>query len=176
MKTNWKEINKRLTSEQEIQSYGTFRAEKALEMILGEEWIEEAVEQAIKFDDNSSELAMNCLRHISSLKAAKIAYDIYKQTENENRKTMSVWLIKQLVVKESYEWIEEFLNDRKVMDWGIGVLDQLLWCETIDYEDEKERVDFLLELAMKNSNGELKDNVEFIKEYLKEREKTTANK
>lgn len=173
MKTDWNKIDRELSKE--IQSYGTHRAEKALELILGDEWIKEAVNKAIYFGDNSSELAMNCLRHISSSKAAKFAYSIYKNEKDDGRKSISVWLIKQLAVKESYEWVEEFLNDTKVIGWGIGVLDQLLWCEVIDYEEEKKRIDFLLELTLKNSNGELKDNVDFIKNYLTEREKTTAN-
>ena len=174
MKTDWNKLDKQLS--EEIQSYGTCRAKKAFEMILGDEWIEDAVEKAINYNGHSSELAMNCLRHISSTKAAKIAYGIYKGENRGEMNSMAVWLIKQLAVKESYEWIEEFLNDKKVIGWGIGVLDQLLWCEIIDYEDEKKRVDFLLELTLKNSNGELKENVDFIRNYLNEREKTTANK
>jgi len=173
MKTDWDKIDKQLS--EEIQSYGTHRAEKALEVILGDEWIEDAVKKTFDFNGHSGELAMNCLRHISSSKAAKIAYKIYQEDNQNDRKSMAVWLIKQLAVKESYEWIEEFLNDKKVIVYGIGVLDQLLWCEIIDYEEEQERIDFLLELTLKNSNGELKDNVDFIKNYLNEREKTTAN-
>lgn len=167
---NWDELDKRLTSEFNVQGMGTHRAQKALETILGEEWIKEAVEKAIEYNGHSSELAMNCLSHISSLKAARIAYDIYKNDKDEERRRMSVWLIKHLHVKESYSWIEEFLNDIKVIGWGLDVLDQLLWCDVIDYEDEKERVDYLLDLALLKSNGELKNTVDFIKEYLKEKE------
>jgi hypothetical protein len=170
MTINWNEIDLRLTEELKIQSNGTYRAKKALEMILGDELIKQTVEKAITIDDNSSELAMNCLSHISSLKAAEIAYGIYKNDEIKDRKIMSVWLIKQLAVKESYQWIEEFINDENVIGWGIGVLDQLLWCEVIDYDEERERIDFLLELTLSNSNNELKDNVDFIKNYLNERE------
>lgn len=111
---------------------------------------------------------MNCLRHISSEKAVDYAYSIYKLDPNIERKRMAVWLIKHLVIEKYYLWVEEFLNDKNVIGWGIGVLDQLLWCKKIDYEDEKPRVDYLLELADKNSDGLLRDNIDFIKEYLKE--------
>jgi len=39
----------------------------------------------------------------------------------------------------------------------------------------KKQVDFLLELSLKNSNGELNDNVASIKDYLKERRMNTPN-
>lgn len=169
MQINWKKLDTELTEEYNIKSYGTFRAQKALEVILGDEWIKQAVEQAINFNGNSSELAMNCLRHISSKKAAVMAYSIYKNDPIEDRRVMAVCLIKQLAVKESYNWVEEFLEDKKVIMWGLGVLDQLLWCNVIDYDEESNQVDFLLHLAVKNSNGELQDNVDFIKGYLVDR-------
>ena len=165
---NWDELDKRLTSEFNVQGMGTHRAQKALETILGDEWISEAVEKAIDYNGHSSELAMNCLSHISSLKAAKMAYEIYKTDKDEDRRRMSVWLIKHMHVKESYEWIEEFLNDKEVIGWGLGVLDQLLWCDVIDYEDE--RINYLLDIALLNSAGELSVNVDFIRRYLKEKE------
>jgi hypothetical protein len=64
------------------------------------------------------------------------------------------------------QWIEEFLNDVNVMDWGLGVLDQLLWTEQIQYN---ENIEILFRLAMLNSNGQLKNQVDFIKEYLQKR-------
>ncbi len=132
-------------------------------------WIKEAVEKAI-FNEPGAELAMNCLRLISSELAADYAYSIYQSDFDADRKNMAVWLIKHLTVRKSYHWIEEFLNDKSVIGWGIGVLDQLLWTEKIDYEKEKGRIDYLLNIALTNSNGELKDNVDFIKEYFKARE------
>ncbi len=169
MQINWKKLDAELTEEHNIKSYGTLRAQKALEVILGDEWIKQAVEQAIGFNGNSSELAINCLRHIASKKAAVMAYSIYKNDTIEDRRVMAVCLIKQLAVKESYNWVEEFLKDKKVVMWGLGVLDQLLWCNVIDYEEESSKVDVLLSLAVKNSNGELQDNVDFIKSYLADR-------
>lgn len=167
---NWDELYERLTSEFNIQKMGTDPVKKALEIILGDDWIKETVEKVIAYDGQSSELAMNCLMHISSLRAAEIAYLIYKTDESQDRRRMSVWLIKQLALIESYEWVEEFLNNKEVIGWGIGLLDQLLFWEVIDYEEERERIDFLLELSIKNSDGGLKENVDYIKNYLAERE------
>ena len=169
MKTDWDKIENE--TQEIISGYGSKTAEKAFELILGDEWIKDTVNKAIQYDGGSSELAMNCLKLISSEKAADFAYSTYKNDNDSENKAMAVWLIKHLAVKKSYYWIEEFLNDKNVIGWGIGVLDQLLWTEKIDYEDEKEKIDYLFNLALTNSNGELKENVDFIKKYLKDREK-----
>ena len=170
MKTDWKKIGIEIGSITEnFESGGTKYAKLAFENILGEKWIKETVEKAIS-NEIGAELAMNCLRLISSELATDYAYTIYKSDINSQRKNMAVWLIKHLAVKKSYDWIEEFINDKNTIGWGIGVLDQLLWTEKIDYEDEKERVDYLLNLAIIKSDGELKENVDFINGYLKERD------
>jgi len=171
MNTDWKKIGTEIGSiTKNSECGGTDYAKLAIENILGEKWIKETVEKAIS-NELGAELAMSCLSLISSELATDYAYSIYQSDLNSERKNMAVWLIKHLAVKKSYDWVEEFINDKNVIGWGIGVLDQLLWTEKIDYEDEKARVDYLLNLAVTNSNGELKENVDFINEYLKERDK-----
>ena len=108
---------------------------------------------------------MNCLRLIHSTKATTYAYRVYK-TSNSERAAQAVWLIKQLANPISLDWVEEFLDDKNVINWGVGVLDQLLWCEQIKYDN---RVKSLLELADKNSNGELRENTDFIRQFMDER-------
>ena len=80
-----------------------------------------------------------------------------------------MWLIKLLVVRESYKWIEEFINDETVITWAVGLLDQLLWNDIINYDEEKENVDFLLKLAGKSQNENLLENINFINHYLEDR-------
>ncbi len=104
---------------------------------------------------------MSCLRYLHSTKATRYAYKIYKSSEGE-RANQAVWLIKHLANPISFNWIEEFLNDKNVIPWGLGVLDQLLWEERIPY-DEKTKL--LLELADKNSHGQLKEQTDFIRQY-----------
>jgi hypothetical protein len=170
MNTDWTKIGTEIGSiTKNSDCGGTEYAKLAIENIFGEKWIKETVEKAIS-TESGAELAMSCLSHISSELANNYAYSIYQSDPNPERKNMAVWLIKHLAVKKSYNWIEEFLNDKNVIGWGIGVLDQLLWTEKIDYEDEKIKVDYLLNLAITNSNGELKENVDFINEYLNERD------
>ena len=170
MNTDWIKIGTEIGSITENSDCGgTEYAKLAIENIFGEKWIKETVEKAIS-NEPGAELAMSCLSHISSEIATNYCYLIYQSDPNPERKNMAVWLIKHLAVKKSYDWIEEFINDKNVIGWGIGVLDQLLWTKKIDYEDEKIKVDYLLNLAIENSNGELKENVDFINEYLNERD------
>lgn len=169
MNTDWKQVGIEIgLITNNSESGSTEYAKLAFENILGEKWIKEAVEKAMT-NDQGSELAMNCLRHISSRLAADYAYSIYQSDLNLERKKRAVWLIKHLAVSNSFDWIEEFINDNNVIGWGIGVLDQLLWTEEIHYEDEKVRIEYLFNLAISNSDGELEEKVEFIKKYLMDR-------
>ena len=139
-------------------------AQQALDEILGDEWIKNTVEHIISFK-RGQELAMNCLRYLHSAKAAKYAYQVYKSSSGE-RASQAVWLIKHIANPISFDWIEEFLNDENVIHWGLGVLDQLLWTEQVSYNDKAKS---LLELTDKKSNGQLKEQTDFIRQYIEER-------
>ncbi len=176
MKTDWEKTGQKIGSiTNNGESGGTVYAQKAFEEILGKEWIEHTVDTAL-YGRKGSELAMNCLRLISSELAVDYAYKIYKTNKSIETKNMAVWLIKNLAVRKSFQWIEEFLNDKNVIGWGIGVLDQLLWKDVITYQEKKEEVDFLLELAIKNSDNTLNilEQVNFIREFLEKKNKKHA--
>ena len=96
---------------------------------------------------------------------ASIAYEIYGSSNGE-RARAAVWLIKHLAHPKSFSWIEIFLNDENVRDWGLGLLDQLLWTERINYSSDVEK---LLVVAIEQSNGHLQELVDFIHSYLKAR-------
>ena len=166
MTTDWTQLARQIGSLRDdgSESGGDSFAQQAFDEIFGDEWIESTVEHIISFK-RGRELAMNCLRYLHSTKATKYAYHIYKTSEGE-RADQAVWLIKHLANPIAFDWIEEFLNDKNVIHWGIGVLDQLLWTEQIPYDDKAKS---LLELAKTNSNGQLIEQTDFIKQYLQER-------
>jgi len=166
MLTDWTSLARKIGSLHEDGSEkGSDKfALKALDEILGDEWIESTVEHIVSFR-RGRELAMNCLRNLHSTKATQYAYKVYKSSEGE-RADQAVWLIKHIANPISEEWIEEFLNDKNVIHWGLGVLDQLLWTEQIQYDDKTKS---LLELAEINSNGQLKEQTNFIRQYIEER-------
>jgi hypothetical protein len=166
MTTDWKQLARQLGSLRDdgSESGGDDYAKKALDEILGDEWIESAVEHIVSFK-RGRELAMNCLRYLHSTKATNYAYRVYKASDGE-RADQAVWLIKHLANPIALEWIEEFLNDKNVIHWGLGVLDQLLWTEQVLYDDKAKS---LLELADRNSKGQLKEHTDFIRQYIEER-------
>ena len=166
MITNWERLAKQLGSllDDGSEVGGSDFAQQTFDEILGDEWIEDAVEHIVS-NKRGGELAMNCLRLIHSTKATTYAYRVYK-TSNGVRAAQAVWLIKQLANPISLDWVEEFLDDKNAINWGVGVLDQLLWCEQIKYDN---RVKSLLELADKNSNGELREYTDFIRQFMDER-------
>ncbi len=133
---------------------------------MGDDWIKEAVDHIVSIAPGS-EIAMNCLRMLRSKKAVIYAYQIYRNSAG-NKAAQAVWLIKHIAHPISKEWVPEFLNDKNVIGWGLGVLDQLLWTEQIQFD---ESIQSLFDLAIKNSKGQLQEQVDFIKEYLDQREK-----
>ena len=166
MTTDWKQLARLLGSLRDdgSESGGESLSRQAFEEILGDEWIKNTVEHIIDFKPGR-ELAMNCLCYLRSAKAANYAYHIY-QTYSGERADQAVWLIKHLANPISLDWVENFLKDKNVIHWGLGVLDQLLWTEQIPYDD---RAKSLLELADKNSNGQLRRQIDFIKQYIEDR-------
>ena len=162
METDWKKLATQLGLVHENSENGGDRfAQQAFEEILGEKWIKTTVEHIIGFG-SGRELAMNCLRYLNSSMAATYAYMVYKSSGGE-RAYQAVWLIKQLANPISFEWIEEFLNDPNVINWGVGVLDQLLWTGQVPFDS---KVKSLLALADKNSKGQTIEQTDFIRQYM----------
>ena len=166
MITDWTQLGRQLGSlqDKDSESGGDSFAQQAFDEILGDEWIENTVNHILSFK-RGQELAMNCLRYLHSTKAINYAYHVYKSSDGEIA-DQAVWLIKHLANPISLDWIEEFLNDQNVIHWGIGVLDQLLWTKQIPYDDKAKS---LLELADRNSNGQLKAQTDFVRKYSEER-------
>jgi hypothetical protein len=139
---------------------------RALERIIGPENIARAVQHILSFAPGS-ELAMDVLRHIRSQEALDLAYREYRGSSGE-RAAQAVWLIKNICHPRALAWVEEFLRDDNVAVWGIGVLDQLLWTEAVDSEDEA--VPRLIALAEAHHIENVREQVAFIKEYLSGRD------
>ncbi|MBL7718693.1 MAG: hypothetical protein JNL72_07650 [Flavipsychrobacter sp.] len=166
MKVDWKELAIKIGSirseSPNCESGGNDYARRAFEEILGDEWVKDTVEYAIS-GRGGQEIAMNCLRLLSSEKGCMYAYEIYKESNSE-RASEAVWLIKHICNKVSFRWIEEFLNDENVRGWGLEVLDQLLFTEKVTPNDETERL-----LCIAEKIDDLKNGVNLIRGYLQER-------
>jgi hypothetical protein len=114
---------------------GSGHAMQALELILGEENIRNAVERAVTFAP-SGWLAASVLRHIQSRQALELAYAIYK-TRPYAEAPGAVWLIKEIGHPRALAWIEEFLADGPVAGAGADVLDQVLFTRAVEPTDER---------------------------------------
>lgn len=146
---------------------GTSFANSALEEIIGEQNIINGVKHIIE-GRPGSELVMNVLQQISSLKALEIAYEEYK-TSSGTEAAAAVWLIMHICHPRSKEWIEEFFLDSNVAVWGVGVLDQLLWSRSI----EPEEVEHLVALAEQHEIENVREQAAFIRQYLRGRNRQT---
>jgi hypothetical protein len=144
------------------ESGGTAYAQAALERIIGEENLRDAVEVAIS-SRPGAELTMNILRYIHSKRAAEIAYEHYKA--GHKNADLAVWLIKHLAHPCSVPWIEELLADPKVAGWGVGVIDQLLWNEHVEVVD----VEHLIVQAEAHEIENVREQAAFIRSYLADR-------
>ena len=164
---NWSEIYK-MVNDRPLEDLTMSRnAKLAVELFLGKEWIESTVDYIVKTDGEAWELAIKSLRLLESEYATDYAYKIYLNSNNSEHRKQAVFVIKDIAHRKSIDWVEEFLNDDEVAVWGLGVLDQLLWCERIK---PSEQVEKLLELALTKYNGGLKEDVDFIRRYLADRE------
>jgi hypothetical protein len=166
MITNWLELSKQIGSlnDNGAEIGGTKYTTKALDEILGNEWIENTVEHIIAHKPGS-ELAINCLQYLNSALACSYAYKVYKTADRE-RAQVAVWIIKQIAHPIALGWVKEFINDKNVLHLGLGVLDQLLWTDKIE---NNHNIEILLDLANKNSDGGLKPKIDFIRNYLSEK-------
>jgi hypothetical protein len=162
--TDWTQLARDVGSLQGTsESGGSKYACRAIEQLLGDERIREAVEHIVA-GRPGSELAMNVLRHIESERAAQVAYEVYRASSGD-RASMAVWLIKHIAHPSTVAWVPELLADPNVAGWGVGLLDQLLWCERV----EPHEVEHLLIAAEQHAAESVREQAAFIRVYLRER-------
>lgn len=95
--------------------------------------------------------------------ATDYAYSVYKNSNRKDKSELAVFVIKEIAHPKSIRWVEEFLEQDYTAAFGLGLLDQLLWTDKIESCKETER---LLNIASKKLNGDLNEQVDFIKGYL----------
>jgi len=169
---DWEQLAKNVGAIKEGHESGsnTFAIE-AIEQLIGEDNIREAVDYYIK-GGPGAELARFVIWQIHPWSAMEYCYEIYKTDDDLERRRMAVELLRVAADSRVIPWIEEFLvdPDNGIRSWGFGIIDQLLWSELA----QEHEVDELIKLAEQNSDANLQENIQFVKTYLakrKEREK-----
>lgn len=150
MQANWEEIAKELGTLREYSEIGgSSLGVEALEVILGAEFFEQAVEYYISCKPGF-ELARSVLLCVKPWTAMKHCYEIYKNTNDIEVKRSAVELLRVVSDRRVLEWIPEFLSDpdEGVQNSGIGVVDQLLFWQILHDEDVRP----ILESAMNYSS------------------------
>jgi hypothetical protein len=114
-------------------------AQQAVEMLLGEENLRQAVEYYIK-GEPGSELARSVMWQIHPWSAMKYCYDIYKSDTDIMRRRLAVELLRVVADHRALGWVMEFLEDedQEIQMWGAGLLDQLACSGLISKEDTEE--------------------------------------
>ena len=142
---------------------------QAIEKIIGEVNFHEAVEYYISRRPGG-ELVRHVLWQIRPWSAMKHCYDIYKSDRNIEEKRTAVELLRVIADHRVLVWIYDFLenDDVSIQNWGIRILDQLLWCNLISTKDAID----LLELAKTHENRDVRYIADFIYDYVYKREQS----
>ncbi len=145
---------------------GTIVAEQAIEHLLGNDAVANAVAVILDLQDGWL-LADSVLIHVMSPKALALAYTAYKASQGE-RAVRAVWLIKELRHPVALPWISEFLDDpnENIAALGAEVLDQLIFSSRTDPDSPE--VENLLVQAEAHASVEVREIAASTRTYLKD--------
>jgi hypothetical protein len=148
------------------QGAGSDAARRALELVLGEKTLSAGVDYyAAKRP--AYELVRSVLWLLHPWSAMARCHELATPpNELETRRT-AVELLRVVADRRALPWVSEFLDDEdpQVQNWGIGVVDQLLWSELIDPEEAEE----VLERAERHKSAVVREQAESIRRYLRKR-------
>lgn len=159
MGIDWKQLSIDIGSD---TSFGTSVAERALELILGDDNLARAVE-IILAEEPGWNVAHSVLVHIVSERAMQIAYSMYK-TSSGDRAVRAARLVKDLHHPDSIAWIQEFLADPNLGSLGIDLLDQLIFSHRVDGSDAM--VKNILKQADQHELATVREGAAEIRTYL----------
>ncbi len=167
-KINWKSLAEEVGSLRDGGEFGSREyAKRAIELLISEEQIREAVDYYIS-GVPGSELVRSIIWLIHPISAMEYCYEIYKSDADIETKRLAIELLKVAADERALKWVKEFLNDpdRGIQLWGFSILDQLLWSNLV-YEEGIELLKYAESLKIEH----LKESIEFVNNYLSNREK-----
>jgi hypothetical protein len=137
MKTNWGDLSKKLgLLRNDGSELYTGQSMQALEEILGNQWIEDAIDCFIE-GRKGNELAIKTVRRISSNKAAQYAYKIF----TENKKTdvqkarLALWAMSDIRMPICMDYLEKCVGDKNFEGIAIAILRNLIYDGCLIYEE-----------------------------------------
>ena len=103
-------------------------ARRALDLIIGEEQLRAAIDHYIAHRPGS-ELIRSVLRILHSWVATQYCYEVYRSDASLEVRRTAVELLRSIADSRALPWVEEFLanEDEEIQDWGLTLVDQLLF-------------------------------------------------
>lgn len=147
MAINWKELAKQvgdLNPDGGVKGSGTESGRRALEILIGEEDLRDAVDHFISLEPGAftAEMVLNI---IQSEIAMNRCYEIYKTEPDTYRACSAVFLLGSMADYRALSWVREFLEDSSelVRLNGLRVLQSILYCPLgdADIATAKELID-----------------------------------
>jgi hypothetical protein len=130
MKTNWEQLSRQLgvLKEDGIELYQGSNSSEALEIILGDEWLQHALDTFIE-GTPGNELAIKTLRFISSERVAKMAFKIYTGNKDSNKQkaSLAVWALSDIRTPISLDFVEEIMLRPEYQGIAFSVLRNLIF-------------------------------------------------
>ena len=167
-KVDWKEIASKVGSLQPdgSQISSTRHAQDALEVILGKEFIHQAVDYYVSAQPGS-ELARSVLWRLKSWTAMQRCHEIYEAESEPNEKASAIELLRVCSDHRVLPWISRYLTDEdeSIQLWGAGVVDQLIWSELVEPDDCQS----LLAKMKTHSNENVRERYDWIMSFLEDR-------
>jgi len=141
-------------------------ARVAIEKILGEDEFRAAVDHYVA-GRRGSELARSVLRLLRPGSAMQRCREISTQSTDPDGRRAAVELLRVVADRRALPWVSDYLDDSDevVQQWGIRIVDQLLFSDLIEPEDAEP----LLRRAEDHPNAEVRAQAQEIRAFLKSR-------
>lgn len=132
---------------------------EAIEIILGKDNLKEAVRYYVAHKPGK-ELLRGVLWQLHPYSAMEECYRIFKESNNLDDKIDAVELLRVVADKRVLKWVPEFLEHENsgIQNWGIGIIDQLLFSQLCDEEDVVQ----ILDKAKNHSSQYVREKAEEI--------------
>ncbi len=164
MTTNWAALATKMgiLKPDGSESYLGQSTYSALEEILGDAWIEHAVDTFIN-GEKGNELAIKTVRQLRSKKAAEYAFKVFSDNKNtdEQKANLAIFAMCDILHPLCMTYVETFLTDEKFTNTGLWLMRQLLFDGVIFYDKKA------LNALLKKAKFGDKETIDTIKSYIK---------
>jgi hypothetical protein len=135
----------------------------ALEEILGDAWIEHAVDTFIN-GGKGNELAIKTVRQLRSKKAAEYAFKVFNDHKNtdETKANLAIFAMCDILHPLCMTYVETFLTHEKYANTGLWLMRQLLFDGVIFYDKTH------LKTLLKKAKFGNKETIDVIETYINE--------